>query len=448
MLVIATMRRGGTKLSLLIPQKCWQQPIFIIDASINKLVTESTTAERGLSVSTIGEVIGIFALAGIGIGATGGVAVNLLGTGSGIVSGILVLVVLTVTFLLGPVIGLISGLRVGDRQGRSSESYLGGLLGSVAGYFIMILAVILIISAVMTIGGGGGSETATTQTATGGSSSGLPIGEYIVPIIAVALPTGITGLGGAYFGGSADTAQGGGIKLPKKYIAGTIIILIILAAGTTVVPDLLSSEPQLEVDGTTEFSDNAIYADTVITNPTDGDVTNTLAVELVINGDVVQTDSEQVTVAANDDRRDSLQLIEETELTQSQTDAINQGNMELRFRINNQVVDTHSPDAILDVDGTTEFSDNAIYADIAATNPTDSEITNTLTVELVINGDVVQTDSGQITVAANDGRSDSLRLIEGTELTRSQIDAVNQGNMELRFIINGQVVDTDSPAAS
>ena len=309
-------------------------------------MTESATTEEGLSISTIGEVIGIFSLTGVGLGATGGVAVNLLGTGSGIVSGILVLVVLTVTFLLGPVIGLISGLRVGDEQGRSSESYLGGLLGSVAGYFAMILVVVLIISAVMAMGGGGGSETATTQTATGGSSSsGLPIGEYIVPIIAVAFPTGITGLGGVYFGGSAGVAQSSGIRVPKKYVASTIIILIIVAAGVTVVPGLLSSEPQFEIDGTTEIIQNTINADATVTNPTDGEKTETLTVDLVIDGSVVETRSQEITVPANDKTTIRWSLVYGSDLTQSQIDAVNQGNMKLRFVINDQVVDTDSPDA-------------------------------------------------------------------------------------------------------
>lgn len=308
-------------------------------------MSEKTSQGVDFSTGAVSQIIGIFALAGIGIGATGGVAVNQIGGGA-ILGGIIILVVLTVTFLLGPVIGLIAGLRVGDEQGRSSESYLTGLLGSVAGYFVMILAVVIIVSVVMAISGGGGGSGATqASTTSGGSSSGLAIGEYIVPIIAVAIPTGITGLGGVYFGGNKGTAGEKGITLSKKYVAIVIVVIGIVVAGAVVVPNALSSGPPVEVDGSTEFIQNTITADATITNPADSEKTKTLTVELVIDGSIVETRSEEITVSANDETTIRWSLVDGPDLTQSQVDAVNQGNMELRFKIDDTTVDTDSPAA-------------------------------------------------------------------------------------------------------
>lgn len=308
-----------------------------------------TAGSNKINLSTRGiiQIIGIFALAGVGIGATGGVAVSQLGAGSAILSGVLILVVLTIAFLLGPVIGLISGLRIGDTQGRSPESYITGLVGSVAGYFVMILAIVIIISVIMAITGGGSGESsaATQASTTDGSSSGLAIGEYLVPIIAVALPTGITGLGGVFFGGHNHTTGKSGVTLPTRYVPVTVAVIAIVVAGAIVAPSLLSSEPQLQVDGSTEFPQNSITADATITNPAESETTQTLTVELYIDGSEITSRSEEVTVPANDATRINWSLVEGSDLSESMIDAVNDGNMELRFKIDDTTVDTDSPDS-------------------------------------------------------------------------------------------------------
>jgi len=306
-------------------------------------VSETKSQKSNISTDAVSEIIGIFVLAGIGIGATGGVAVNQIG-GGGILSGTIILIVLTSTFLLGPVIGLIAGLRIGDEQGQSSDSYLTGLLGSTAGYFFMILSVIIIISLAMMISGGGGGSGATqTSTTAGGSSSSMALGEYIVPIIAVAIPTGITGLGGVYFGGNGNTAEENVVQISKKYVAIVFVIISIVAAGAIVAPNALSSGPPFEVDGSTEVVQNTITADATISNPADNEKTKTLTVELVIDGSVVETRSEEITIPGNDKTKIRWSIIYGSDLTRSQVDAVNEGNMQLRFKINGSTVDTDSP---------------------------------------------------------------------------------------------------------
>ena len=268
--------------------------------------------------------------------------------GGAIISGVLVLVVMTVAFLLGPVIGLISGLRVGGDRGRSSESYLAGLLGSVTGYFVMIVLVLLAMSAVMAMGAGGGggaaADTAGQASSSGGSSGGLPIGEYVVPIIAAALPTGLTGLGGVFLGGN-DVASSSGVTLPTKSIAAAIVVVGIVAAGVMVAPGLLSSEPQLEVDGSATTTEDTLYSSATVTNPTDSEVTTTLTVELVIQDEVVATQEDVITVPADNHIQVGWQLTTTADVTRSQAMAIRDGEMEIRYIIDGETLDTYPESA-------------------------------------------------------------------------------------------------------
>jgi len=308
-----------------------------------EVLTDTTEENSGISVSMLAQVIGIFILAGIGVGATAGITITQLGSGSAIVGGILTLVVLTIVFLLGPVIGLIAGLRVGSEDGATTTSYLVSFLGSTAGYFAMIIVVILAMSVAM-IEGGGGSAVAYTATQTAmesDSSRGLPIGEYLIPIITVALPTGLTGLGGTYIGGK-QTLSAGGMTLPIRYVAAGIVIIALVATGGLVVPDLISNDPQLEVDGSASAMQGTLYADATITNPTENDVVNTVTAELVINGEVVATEDRDVMVSADDESEISWEIIAVSDLSSAQLQAIRNGDLEIRYSINDQTVDTYT----------------------------------------------------------------------------------------------------------
>ncbi|CAJ52094.1 hypothetical protein [Haloquadratum walsbyi] len=311
--------------------------------STTEVPTETSEVNSGISVSTLAQVIGIFIFAGIGIGATAGITITQLGSGSAILGGILTLVVLTIVFLLGPVIGLIAGLRVGSENGATTTSYLVSFLGSTAGYFAMIIVVILAMSVAM-IGGGGGSAVADTATQTAmesDSSRGLPIGEYLIPIITVALPTGLTGLGGTYIGGK-QTPSAGGMTLPIRYVTAGIVVIALVATGGLVIPDLINNDPQLEVDGSASAMQGTLYADAKITNPTDNDVDNTVTAELVIDGEVVATEDRDVMVSADDESEISWEIIAVSDLSSAQLQAIRNGDLEIRYSINDQTVDTYT----------------------------------------------------------------------------------------------------------
>jgi MFS family permease len=323
--------------------------------------SDTQDLNEGIPITVVSQVIGIFALVGVGIGLTGGVAISQLGSGGAILSGILILVVLTLALLLGPVIGIISGLRTGDEYGRSTGSYLAGLIGSVTGYFVMIFIVLIILTAVLAIviGDGGSGSTAaqsaaSTSASPTSSSGSLPIGEYIIPIIAVAIPTGITGIGGVYFGGyrdgsgehiadntlSEDTIS----TLSWKYVGIAIIIITVLAAGLTIGPELLSPQPEdLEIDGGAANTDITLFAEGTVTNPTNSEITTPIIIELVIDGSVVTTTEETTTVEANGVTTIRSEIATVNDLTNSEIESVANDNYELRFIIAGQTVETYRP---------------------------------------------------------------------------------------------------------
>lgn len=318
--------------------------------------SDTQDVNEGISFSVIGQIVGVFALVGVGIGLTGGVAISQLGSGGVILSGILILVVLTIAFLLGPVIGVITGLQTGDQYGRTNESYLAGLIGSVTGYFVMMFTIFLILSAILAIvmgDSGSGSTVAqsattptpTTTSSTSSSGGPLPIGDYIVPIIAVAIPTGITGIGGVYFGGTEHIpSESTRIDLPWKYVGIAIIIIAVLTAGVTIGPELLSPDPQpqeLEITGGSSTTDTILFAEGTITNPTDTGITTAVTIELVIDGLVATTTEEEITVSANSDTSIRTEIATVDDLTNSQVESVATEDYELRYIIANQTVETY-----------------------------------------------------------------------------------------------------------
>lgn len=302
--------------------------------------SESTADGVGIVISDVVQAIAIFALAGVGIGATGGIAITQLSSG-GLLGGVLSLVVLTVVLLLGPVIGLFSGLRVGANQDISSPPYLSGLVGSIGGYFVMILLVIVTLSLALNIPTGAADTAAQTTATSGGSSTGISFTQYILPIIAVAIPTGVTGLGGVYLGSNAGSSTGV-TSFPTRYVVGGVVLVSVIAAAGLIGPELLSSEPQLEVSGNVSNEQRTLFADGTVTNPTTNEITNTIVVEFVIDGELFATEQTEVTVPAGTETEISLEIATVDGLSNSQLQAIGSRQFEIRYRINDQTVETYT----------------------------------------------------------------------------------------------------------
>lgn len=314
---------------------------FIPKRLDNVIMSSGSAADNvGIVISDVVQAIAIFALAGVGIGATGGIAITQLSSG-GLLGGVLSLVVLTVVLLLGPVIGLISGLRVGTNQDSSYPSYLSGLVGAIGGYFVMILLVIVTLSLALNVPTGVADTAAQTTAGSGGSSTGISFGQYILPIIAVAVPTGLTGLGGVYLGSNPGSSSDV-TSFSTKYVVGGVVLVFMIAAAGLIGPELLSSEPQLEVSGAVSSGQNTLYADGTVTNPTTTEITNVITVELVIDGESFATEQEEVTVPAGTDTEISLEIATVDGLSNSQIQAVGSGQFEIRYSINDQTVETYT----------------------------------------------------------------------------------------------------------
>lgn len=334
-----------------------------------------------IRISPLVQTIGIFALVGVGLGLSGGFAITQLGGGGGIsggiLSGVLVLVTLMTAFLIAPLVGVITGLRTGDQRGQTRESYLLGLLGSFAGYYVMIAIVILalILATVTILGGGDGGSTAAQSGASATSSSsggGFSVGEYLFPIIGISIPTALSGIGGVYFGttGQSNSAKtkhpndskganhvlsGNGqligfspSDLPTKKIIGIgVVLFIVIVAGVAVVPSLLfqfSPASQLEVTGDSTISAaGTVYATGEINNPTESEVDIKLTVQAVIDGNVVGTGEKQVNVPPGGREDIRITAVWPAELSDSQNSAIRDGNYQIEYIIDGQTVETYRP---------------------------------------------------------------------------------------------------------
>ncbi|WP_256685669.1 hypothetical protein [Halococcus qingdaonensis] len=145
-------------------------------------------------------VIGLFGIVGAGFGLLGVIVLELLAGGSGggfggaIVAALFLISVLIVVLLTGPVMAVLSGLRIAERLDEARATYLTSFIATAVGYIVMVLIAAVLIGLVAG-GGGGGAEA----TATGGTTTNpFDIAGLIVPLVALAIPVGLTGLASAF----------------------------------------------------------------------------------------------------------------------------------------------------------------------------------------------------------------------------------------------------------
>lgn len=289
--------------------------------------------------------IGIFALTGLGLGLTGAVVLFQLGSGGGLFGGVLLLLLVTTAFLFSPVIGVISGLRVGSDRSRTPDLYTESFLTTMLGSYAMMGTVLITIGlgmAVMTGGGAGGSGSVQTgASGVVGSSGDLNLQQYILPIILVGIPTGVTGVGGAYFGARTEgSPEDESIKLPVKGVATGLVIISVLLISVPVVSVVLAPPaPQLSVDGDVYAMSNVVIAGGTVENPTGQAITNDVKAEFVVGDDVVGSNEDTVTVGANGELSVGIELMNLDDLTTSQTQSLQSGDWEVRYIINQETVE-------------------------------------------------------------------------------------------------------------
>jgi hypothetical protein len=147
------------------------------------MATESVNSQSTLA-QIRGELafpLGIFASVGLGIGLTTIVILSELGgggDGAGLVTGFFSLMVIVVALSMGPVLAAIVGLHMARRP--QAPGYVPGATGCAIGYLVMVF--IVLVSLAIAIPSSGGSS--------GGGGGGFDIVGWLVPVIAVMLPTG------------------------------------------------------------------------------------------------------------------------------------------------------------------------------------------------------------------------------------------------------------------
>lgn len=136
-------------------------------------------------------VIGLFAVIGVGFGLTGIVAVEFVAgstTGGQFVGALLLISLFAVLLFTGPIAGAFSGLRVADRLNENAGTvYLTSFVATAVGYFVMVVVSVLLLGLVV----GGGDAT------TGGGSL-FDLLDLVIPLVLLAIPVGITGLGSSF----------------------------------------------------------------------------------------------------------------------------------------------------------------------------------------------------------------------------------------------------------
>lgn len=138
-------------------------------------------------------VVGLFAVIGVGFGLTGIVAIEFIAssaTGGQFIGAFLLIPLFAILLFTGPIIGAFSGLRVADRLEETTNTiYLTSFVGTAVGYFVMVIISVLLVSLII----GSGGETAGS----GGNLFNLI--DLLVPLLLLAIPVGVTGLGSSFF---------------------------------------------------------------------------------------------------------------------------------------------------------------------------------------------------------------------------------------------------------
>ena len=307
--------------------------------------TSPFTGDIDLPVVPIRDTLAIFALVGLGIGLTGGVVLSQLGGGNALLGPILTLLVVSIALVLGPVVGLITGLRTAEHWGNPRGAYLGGLLGAVVGYLLMMGIVLAVLLAVLAAGASSGAEGSGLVEGSAGGDFGL--GQYLVPVLVVAIPTGLTGLGGAVVGHrEPSVGRGRSLDVDPRVVGVGAVVVLVAVAGVLVVPALTAPGPEaLEVTGDVSLAATEVFAGGTVANPTDSAIDAELALEFRVDGELVTSTTEPISVPAGGETSLEVSLATVEDLSSEQIQAINQGSYEIRYGLANETVATFSPEA-------------------------------------------------------------------------------------------------------
>lgn len=330
---------------------CILYNIAIISDSMGEWMPSANTGTGGQLLYSIG----IFALIGVGLGLVGFVVLTQLAGGNNIAdaifSGIFSIVILVIALFLGPVIAAIIGIQMGNRN-QSPSVYFASLIGNTTGYIVMMLIVLAILSIGIGLvsNGGGSSAMGGTSGEVGASGSG-GFGQWVFPIIAISVITGLTGTGASYLQIQANQmgrTEAGNFSslIPLKGILAVLLVCSVLLVGIYGSSALLSGDPSsnLEVNGEAYSQNNILYGSAVVENVGNNEATATLTIRLLIDGQERDdfTSSTEVTLGGGESTTETLEMGRFGTLPRSEIDELSAGNWTIEFLIDGEVKDTYT----------------------------------------------------------------------------------------------------------
>lgn len=292
--------------------------------------TDDAFADQRIIRTQLRDAVALFGLVGAGLGVMGLVALSQFG--GGFLSGIVYTVILVLAMFFGPVLAVVVSLRLADYAPRKDgTTYVTSFVGNVVGYLVMMLVVVamLFVGLSLTVGGGGGSGVGG-----GGNSGGSFDFDLLLPVLALAVPTGLTGVGATFFHrplpvtGSTNagaTATEGAVSvdgIPRRWlvIAGVVVVLLLgLVAGVGLLNGgvLSQGDPSnLKVTGVVvgpHPSEEVTIAEVTIENVGEEPVTTTLTAKQIIEGGTEYSADKEITINSGETKTSTVTIVEFSE---------------------------------------------------------------------------------------------------------------------------------------
>jgi len=312
----------------------------------------SSTSVSALT-SSITYPLGLFGIVGVGLGLTGIVILGALGGGATLFSGLFALLVIAFALLTGPIVAAVVGAQP-SRDDGDTPQYGLVFVGNAVGYLLMMVLVLVILTVgIAALSAGGGSAGGTTGT-TGGGGGSVNLGQYLLPVLLIAVPTGGVAVATRYWqhrqlSASTGAADETAVALPdvsqRSLIAGGVGLLFLGAIiGGAMVLTGPTTADQFTVTGEGYSQGQTIFVDATVENVGEQTQTATLGVETSFGGEASQgfSTSREVTVVGGSRTTETIALGEFGDLTPTQEQALQSGDFRIEFTIDGQVKDTYT----------------------------------------------------------------------------------------------------------
>jgi len=155
---------------------------------IAEILSQPTTREQ------LRYIITLYAIVSVGLGLVGAIGIELItggesGMGSQLPGGLFSLLALVVTLLAGPIVAAVSGLHIAERMHQADRTaHITSFVSNTATHLAMVMLAVILLIVFAGSGSNGGAD--------GGSM--FDLGKLLVPLVVLATPSGLVGLGSTY----------------------------------------------------------------------------------------------------------------------------------------------------------------------------------------------------------------------------------------------------------